>query len=119
MDGNNATEQAAAEFDDTEIKCLLLGDENDRQKAGDELFQAFSHRLMGKLREFFWLSDDEKGSVIHDTILAMVKLAEEANLDVEKPLIGLLLWICRCKAIDLSRHKRRRAGGDGEPATDE
>ena len=47
MDGNNATEQAAGEFDDTEIKCLLLGDENDRQKAGDTLLQQFGFRLMG------------------------------------------------------------------------
>jgi DNA-directed RNA polymerase specialized sigma24 family protein len=119
MDGNNATEQAAAEFDDTEIKCLLLGDENDRQKAGDELFQSFNHRLMGKLREFFWLSEDEKGSVIHDTILAVLKLAEEATLDVERPLVGLLLRICRFKAIDLSRRKRRKAGWDGESGKDE
>jgi DNA-directed RNA polymerase specialized sigma24 family protein len=114
MNGNNATEQADAAFDDTEIKCLLLGDENERQKAGDELFKSFSHRLMGKLREFFWLSEDEKGSVIHDTILSVLDMAEQAELDVDRPLVGLLLWICRCKAIDLSRHKQRSTGWDGE-----
>ena len=35
MNGKDATNQAAAAFDDTELKCLLLGDENERQKAGD------------------------------------------------------------------------------------
>ena len=32
MHGHKATDQAAAEFDDTEVKCLLLGDENQRQR---------------------------------------------------------------------------------------
>lgn len=114
MDGNNATEQADTAFDDTEIKCLLLGDENERQRAGDELFKSFSHRLMGKLREFFWLSEDEKGSVIHDTILSVLDMAEQAELDVDRPLVGILLWICRCKAINLSRHKKRVTGKDDE-----
>ena len=57
LDGDQATDQTAAEFDDTEIKCLLLGDENERQKAGDALAQEFGIRLMGKLRHFNWLSD--------------------------------------------------------------
>lgn len=30
MNGKDATNQAAAAFDDTELKCLLLGDENER-----------------------------------------------------------------------------------------
>ena len=72
MDGDQATDQTAAEFDDTEIKCLLLGDENERQKAGDALAQEFGIRLMGKLRHFNWLSDEEKGTVIHDTILEVL-----------------------------------------------
>ena len=119
MDGNNATEQAAAEFDDTEIKCLLLGDENERQKAGDELFQSFNHRLMGKLREFFWLSEDEKDRSSMIQSLRCSGWLKEATLDVERPLVGLLLRICRFKAIDLSRHKRRKAGWDGESGKDE
>jgi DNA-directed RNA polymerase specialized sigma24 family protein len=114
MDGNNATEQTAAEFDDTEIKCLLLGDEGERQKAGDALLREFGYRLMGKLRGFNWLSDDEKGTVIHDTILEVLKKAELADLDFDKPLVGLLLRICQCKAIDLSRQKKRETGKDDE-----
>jgi len=114
MDGNNATEQAAAEFDDTEIKCLLLGDENERQKAGDTLLQEFGVRLMGKLRGFSWLSDAEKGTIIHDTVLELLKKAERADLDFDKPLVGLLLRMCQCKAIDLSRAKRRETGRDDE-----
>lgn len=114
MDGNEATKQAAAEFDDTELKCLLLGDENERQKAGDTLLQQFGARLMGKLRRFPLLSDDEKGTVIHDTILEVLKKAEQADLDFDKPLIGLLLRICQCKAIDLTRQKTRETGKDDE-----
>lgn len=114
MDGKKATDQAAAEFDDTEIKCLLLGDESERQKAGDSLLQQFGVRLMGKLRRFPVLSDDEKGTVIHDTILEVLKKAEQADLDLDKPLIGLLLWICQCKAIDLTRQKTRETGKDDE-----
>jgi hypothetical protein len=114
MDGNKATDLAAAEFDDTEIKCLLLGDENERQQAGDALMQEFGVRLMGKLRGFYWLSDDEKGTVIHDTILEVLRKAEAADLDLDKPLVGLLLWICKCKAIDLSRHKKRESSKDDE-----
>ena len=114
MDGNNATEQAAAEFDDTEIKCLLLGDENERREAGDKILESFGFRLMGKLREFFLLSEDEKGTVVHDTILEVLKKAEHADLDVDRPLVGLLLWICKCKAIDLSRQKQRETGRDDE-----
>jgi hypothetical protein len=114
MDGKKATNQAAAEFDDTEIKCLLLGDESERQKAGDSLLQQFGVRLMGKLRRFPVLSDDEKGTVIHDTILEVLKKAEQADLDLDKPLIGLLLWICQCKAIDLTRQKTREIGKDDE-----
>lgn len=118
MDGHEATKQAAAEFDDTELKCLLLGDENERQKAGDTLLQQFGVRLMGKLRRFTLLSDDEKGTVIHDTILEVLKKAEQADLDLDKPLIGLLLWICHCKAVDLTRQKTRETGKDDE-LTDE
>lgn len=114
MDGNEATKQAATEFDDTELKCLLLGDENERQKAGDSILQQFGVRLMGKLRRFTLLSDDEKGTVIHDTILEVLKKAEQADLDLDKPLIGLLLWICQCKAIDLTRQKTRETGKDDE-----
>ena len=114
MDGNNATEQAAAEFDDTEIKCLLLGDENERREAGDKILESFGFRLMGKLREFFLLSEDEKGTVVHDTILEVLKMAEHSDLDVDRPLVGLLLWICKCKAIDLSRQKQRETGRDDE-----
>jgi DNA-directed RNA polymerase specialized sigma24 family protein len=114
MDGHETTNQAAAEFDDTEIKCLLLGDENERQKAGDTILQQFGARLMGKLRRFTLLSDDEKGTVIHDTILEVLKKAEQADLDLDKPLIGLLLWICQCKAIDLTRRKTRETGKDDE-----
>lgn len=114
MDGSKTTDHPAADFDDTEIKCLLLGDENERQKAGDVLFQAFGVRLMGRLREFFWLSDDEKGTVIHETILDVLKKAELAELDLDKPLDGLLLRICYYKAVDLSRRKRRETGRDDE-----
>jgi DNA-directed RNA polymerase specialized sigma24 family protein len=118
MNGTPATEPPAVEFDDTEIKCLLLGDENERQQAVAKLLESFGFRLMGKLREFFWLSEDEKGSVIHDTILEILKKAEQAELDVDKPLVGILLWICKCKAIDLSRRKKRETGRDDE-LTDE
>jgi len=114
MNGKDATNQAAAAFDDTELKCLLLGDENERQKAGDTLLQQFGFRLMGKLRRFTLLSDDEKGSVIHDTIIEVLKKAEKADLDLDQPLIGLLLWICQCKAIDLTRQKTRETGKDDE-----
>lgn len=114
MNGKDATNQAAAAFDDTELKCLLLGDENERQKAGDTLLQQFGFRLMGKLRRFTLLSDDEKGSVIHDTIIEVLKKAEKADLDLDQPLIGLLLWICQCKAIDLTRQKPRETGKDDE-----
>lgn len=114
MDGDQATDQTAAEFDDTEIKCLLLGDENERQKAGDALAQEFGIRLMGKLRHFNWLSDDEKGTVIHDTILEVLNKAEQAELDLDMPLVGLVLRICQCKAIDLSRQKTRETGRDDE-----
>lgn len=114
MDGDQATDQTAAEFDDTEIKCLLLGDENERQKAGDALAQEFGIRLMGKLRHFNWLSDEEKGTVIHDTILEVLNKAEQAELDLDMPLVGLLLRICQCKAINLSRQKTRETGRDDE-----
>jgi DNA-directed RNA polymerase specialized sigma24 family protein len=114
MNGKEATNQAAAAFDDTELKCLLLGDENERQKAGDTLLQQFGFRLMGKLRRFTLLSDDEKGTVIHDTIIEVLKKAEQAELDLDKPLIGLLLRICQCKAIDLTRKKTRETGKDDE-----
>ena len=114
MNGKEATNQTAAAFDDTELKCLLLGDENERQKAGDTLLQQFGFRLMGKLRRFTLLSDDEKGSVIHDTIIEVLKKAEKADLDLDQPLIGLLLWICQCKAIDLTRQKTRETGKDDE-----
>ncbi len=114
MNGKDATNQAAAAFDDTELKCLLLGDENERQKAGDTLLQQFGFRLMGKLRRFTLLSDDEKGSVIHDTIIEVLKKAEKADLDLDQPLIWLLLWICQCKAIDLTRQKTRETGKDDE-----
>jgi DNA-directed RNA polymerase specialized sigma24 family protein len=114
MNGKEATNQAAAAFDDTELKCLLLGDENERQKAGDTLLQQFGFRLMGKLRRFSLLSDDEKGSVIHDTIIEVLKKAEKADLDLDQPLIGLLLCICQCKAIDLTRQKTRETGKDDE-----
>jgi len=92
----------------------LLGDENERQKAGDTLLQQFGFRLMGKLRRFSLLSDDEKGSVIHDTIIEVLKKAEKADLDLDQPLIGLLLWICQCRAIDLTRQKTRETGKDDE-----
>ena len=114
MNGKEATNQAAAAFDDTELKCLLLGDENERQKAGDTLLQQFGFRLMGKLRRFTLLSDDEKGSVIHDTIIEVLKKAAKADLDLDQPLIGLLLWICQCKAIDLTRQKTRETGKDDQ-----
>jgi len=114
MNGKEATNQAAAAFDDTELKCLLLGDESERQRAGDTLLQQFGFRLMGKLRRFTLLSDDEKGSVIHDTIIEVLKKAEKADLDLDQPLIGLLLWICQCKAIDLTRQKTRETGKDDE-----
>jgi len=114
MDGDKTTNQMAAEFDDTELKCLLLGDENERQKAGDTLLQQFGFRLMGKLRRFSLLSDDEKGTVIHDTIIEVLNKAEQADLDLDKPLIGLLLRICQCKAIDLTRQKTRETGKDDE-----
>ena len=114
MNGNEATNQAAAVFDDTELKCLLLGDENDRQKAGDTLLQQVGFRLMGKLRHFPLLSDEEKGSVIHDTIIEAFKKAKQADLDLEQPLIGLLLWICQCKAIDLTRQKTREISKEDE-----
>jgi hypothetical protein len=84
------------------------------QKAGDTLLQQFGFRLMGKLRRFTLLSDDEKGSVIHDTIIEVLKKAEKADLDLDQPLIGLLLWICQCKAIDLTRQKTRETGKDDE-----
>jgi hypothetical protein len=67
-----------------------------------------------KLRRFTLLSDDEKGSVIHDTIIEVLKKAEKADLDLDQPLIGLLLWICQCKAIDLTRQKTRETGKDDE-----
>lgn len=118
MNGKEATNQAAAVFDDTELKCLLLGDENERQKAGDTLLHQFGFRLMGKLRRFTLLSEDEKGSVIHDTIIEVLKKAEKADLDLDQPLIGLLLWICQCKAINLTRQKTRETGKDDE-LTDE
>lgn len=114
MNGKEATPQAPAAFDDTELKCLLLGDESERQKAGDSLLQQFGFRLMGKLRRFTLLSDDEKGSIIHDTIIEVLKKAEQADLDVDQPLIGILLWICQCKAIDLTRRKTRETGQDDE-----
>ena len=114
MNGKEATNQAPAVFDDTELKCLLLGDESERQKAGDTLLQQFGFRLMGKLRRFNLLSDDEKGSVIHDTIIEVLKKAEQADLDLDQPLIGLLLWICQCKAIDLTRKKTRETSKDDE-----
>jgi len=114
MDGSKTTDHPAAAYDDTEIKCLLLGDENERQKAGDALFQAFGVRLMGRLREFFWLSDDEKGTVIHETILAVLKKAELADLDLDEPLDRLLLRICYYKAVDLSRRKKRETGREDE-----
>ena len=60
------------------------------------------------------MSDDEKGSVIHDTIIEVLKKAEKADLDLDQPLIGLLLWICQCKAIDLTRQKTRETGKDDE-----
>ena len=114
MDGSKTTDHPAAAYDDTEIKCLLLGDENERQKAGDALFQAFGVRLMGRLREFFWLSDDEKGTVVHETILAVLKKAELADLDLDEPLDRLLLRICYYKAVDLSRRKKRETGREDE-----
>jgi DNA-directed RNA polymerase specialized sigma24 family protein len=114
MNGKEATNQAPDVFDDTELKCLLLGDENERQKAGDTLLLQFGFRLMGKLRRFSLLSDDEKGSVIHDTIIEVLKKAERADLDVEQPLIGILLRICQCKAINLTRQKTRETGKDDE-----
>jgi hypothetical protein len=113
MDDDKATEQPMAGFD-AEIKTLLRGDENDRQKAGDALLREFGIRLMGKLRSFFWLTDAEKGSVIHDTVLEVLKIAGRAELDLDRPLAGLLLRICQCKAIDLSRQKRRATGRDDE-----
>ena len=73
MNDDPKTDQIGVDFDDTEIKCLLLGDENERRKAGQEILASFGFRLMGRLREFFWLSDDEKASVIHDTILDIIK----------------------------------------------
>ena len=118
MNGKEATNQAAAAFDDTELKCLLLGDESERQKAGDTLLQQFGFRLMGKLRRFTLLSDEEKGSVIHDTIIEVLKMAERADLDLDQPLIGLLLWICQCKAIDLTRQKTREISKDDELTED-
>ena len=114
MNGKEATNQAPTVFDDTELKCLLLGNESERQKAGDTLLQQFGFRLMGKLRRFTLLSDDEKGSVIHDTIIEVLKKAKQADLDLDKPLIGLLLRICQCKAIDLTRQKTRETGKDDE-----
>lgn len=115
MDGSGtAADPTTAEFDDTELKCLLLGSEKERRQAGNELFRVFNHRLMGKLREFFWLSDEEKASVIHDTILEILVKAERVELDFDKPLVGLLLWICKCKAIDLSRKKRRNTRDEEE-----
>jgi DNA-directed RNA polymerase specialized sigma24 family protein len=114
MNGKEATNQAPAAFDDTELKCLLLGDEKERQTAGDTLLQQFGFRLMGKLRRFTLLSDDEKGSVIHDTILELLRKAEKADLDLDKPLIGLLLRICHCRAIDLTRRKQCEVGKDDE-----
>ena len=114
MNGKEATNQAAAAFDDTELKCLLLGDENERQKAGDTLLQQFGFRLMGKLRRFTLLSDDEKGTVIHDTIIEVLKKAEQAELDLDKPIIGLLLRICQCNGSDLNRKKTRETKKDDE-----
>jgi len=113
MDDNKATEQPAAGFD-TEVKALLGGGENERQKAGDILLREFGGRLMGKLRSFFWLSDPEKASVIHDTILEVIKIAERAELDMDRPLAGLLLRVCQFKAIDLSRQKQRTTGRDDQ-----
>lgn len=114
MNGEKATNQASVEFDDTELKCLLLGDDSERQKAGDALLTQFGVRLLGKLRRFHLLSDDEKGSVIHDTIIDVLKKAEQADLDLDKPLIGLLLRICFCNATDLTRRKTRKSGKDDE-----
>ena len=69
---------------------------------------------MGKLRRFFLLSDDERGTVIHDTIIEVLRKAEQADLDFDKPLIGLLLRICEFKAIDLTRKKTRETGKEDE-----
>jgi hypothetical protein len=114
MNGDKVAGQDVADFDDTEIKCLLLGDERDRQKAANGMMQFFGHRLMGKLRDFYWLSDDEKATVIHDTVIEVLKKAEQSDLDVERPLVGLLLRMCKCRAIDLSRRKCRNTSKDDE-----
>jgi hypothetical protein len=113
LDDKMATRQTAARFHDTGIPHRL-GGQNHPKEAGEALLREYGARLMVELRSFFWLSETERGSVIHDSILEVLKTAEGGGLDLDRKLAGRLLRQCWSRAVELSREKRPMTATDAD-----
>jgi hypothetical protein len=111
-----ATTQTAARSADLGARSLRADGGNQPNEAGHALLREYGPRLMVELRNFFWLSESEKGSVIHDAILEVLKTSQGSGLELDRTLAGLLLRKCRVRAVELSRKQGRMTASDEELA---
>jgi DNA-directed RNA polymerase specialized sigma24 family protein len=92
--------------DDFDLRCQLdlLGSHEEQQRAVRTLFEHYKGPMMAMIkRKLPTLLPDEAASAVHEAFCEIYQKAQANDLDVDRPLKGLLFTIAIRKAIDLRR----------------